>query len=121
MTKTAVELIELTHYYDTYAAVDRISFKLESGKILGLLGPNGAGKSTTIKMLTTLLPVTSGAAIICGHSLVASPALVREHIGYVPQMLSADGELTGYAGGVERKQHLLTLEGGPGRAQLTLF
>ena len=96
MSKTAIELIELTHCYSTYAAVDRISFTLESGKILGLLGPNGAGKSTTIKMLTTLLPVTSGAAIICGHSVVTAPALVREHIGYVPQMLSADGELTGY-------------------------
>lgn len=96
MSKIAIELIELTHSYGTHVAVDRISFKLESGKILGLLGPNGAGKSTTIKMLTTLLPVTSGTAKICGHSVVTDPGAVRAHIGYVPQMLSADGELTGY-------------------------
>ncbi len=96
MSKIAIELIELTHCYNDYPAVDRLSFTLESGNILGLLGPNGAGKSTTIKMLTTLLPPTSGTAIICGHDIVTSPSAVRENIGYVPQMLSADGELTGY-------------------------
>ena len=94
--KVAVELIELTHCYNAHVAVDGISFKLEAGNILGLLGPNGAGKSTTIKMLTTLLPVTSGSALICGHNIVSAAAAVRAHIGYVPQMLSADGELTGY-------------------------
>jgi len=60
------------------------------------LGPNGAGKSTLIKMLTTLLPPTSGAALVAGFDIVRQPARVRAHIGYVSQMLSADGELTGY-------------------------
>lgn len=92
----AIEVIELTHRYNAFLAVDHISFKVQTGTIFGLIGPNGAGKSTTIKMLTTLLPITSGKAFIHGHSIIDHPALVRQSIGYVPQLLSADGDLTGY-------------------------
>lgn len=92
----SVEAVELTHRYDSYLAVDRISFGIKTGTTFGLIGPNGAGKSTTIKMLTTLLPVTSGNAYINGYSVVEQPAQVRQVIGYVPQLISADGELTGY-------------------------
>lgn len=92
----ALELIGLTHCYDSYPAVDQISFEIKSGSIFGLIGPNGAGKSTTIKMLTTLLPATSGNARINGYSIIQNPAQVRQCIGYVPQLISADGELTGY-------------------------
>jgi ABC-2 type transport system ATP-binding protein len=92
----SIEVFELSHSYNFLKAVDRISFFIESGSIFGLLGPNGAGKSTTIKMLTTLLPVTSGTACIGGFDIVKQPSQVREIIGYVPQLLSADGELTGY-------------------------
>lgn len=92
----AIEVIELSHYYGSIAAVDKISFTVPPGQVFGLLGPNGAGKSTTIKMLTTLLPVTSGDARILGYDVVANSSAVRQRIGYVPQMLSADGELTGY-------------------------
>lgn len=87
---------ELTHKYGSYAAVDKISFRIEEGMTFGLIGPNGAGKSTTIKMLTTLLPVTSGNAFIAGASVIEKPSVVRNNIGYVPQLLSADGELTAY-------------------------
>ena len=66
------------------------------GDIFGLLGPNGAGKSTTIKMLITILPVTSGTAMVGGSDINRDPAVVRRNIGYVPQMLSADGALTGW-------------------------
>src|SRR5208282_1491362 len=60
------------------------------------LGPNGAGKSTAIKMLTTLLAPTAGSAKVAGFDVVRSPTEVRRRIGYVPQLLSADGALTGY-------------------------
>lgn len=76
-------------------AVDHLELAVPYGQIFGLLGPNGAGKSTTIKMLTTLLRPTSGAAIVAGFDVVNAPSEVRRRIGYVPQMLSADGGLTG--------------------------
>lgn len=92
----AVEIIQLCHRYNKYLAVDHISLEIPPGMIFGLIGPNGAGKSTTIKMLTTLLPVTSGQAYINGFSVIDSPSKVRQSIGYVPQLLSADGDLTAY-------------------------
>ena len=61
-----------------------------------LLGRNGAGKTTVIKMLTTLLPPTAGTATVAGFDVGTQAARCRRVIGYVPQMLSADGELTGY-------------------------
>lgn len=91
----AVKIEELTRVYNTHIAVDHISLKIEPGEILGLLGPNGAGKSTTIKMLTTLLPPTSGTAKIYGFDIIQEPNKVRKEIGYVPQAISADGDLTG--------------------------
>jgi len=76
-------------------ALDRLDLAVAEGLIFGLLGPNGAGKSTTIKILTTLLPATSEEAIVAGCDVMRQPVEVRRRIGYVPQMLSADGALTG--------------------------
>jgi len=92
----AVSIDGLTRRFGDLIAVDRVTLKINQGEIFGLIGPNGAGKSTLIKMLTTLLPPTSGTASIAGHDIVNEPAEVRRHIGYVPQLLSADGSLTGY-------------------------
>lgn len=77
-------------------AVDRVDLQVPYGVIFGLLGANGAGKTSIIKMLTTLLPPTSGSATVAGYDISTSPHEVRKRIGYVPQMLSADGALTGY-------------------------
>jgi len=90
----AIETILLTRRFGSLTAVNEISLHVESGAIFGLLGPNGAGKSTAIKMLTTLLKPTSGTAMIAGFDIIKSPLEVRKRIGYVPQMLSADGALT---------------------------
>ncbi len=94
--RPAIQTSQLTRRYDSLVAVDRLEFSAEAGSIFGLLGPNGAGKSTLIKMLTTLLPPSSGTALVAGYDIVARPADVRRNIGYVSQMLSADGDLTGY-------------------------
>jgi len=69
---------------------------IEPGEIFGLVGPNGAGKTTVIKILTTLLPPTSGTATVNGEDIRHEATKVRKVIGYVPQLLSADGALTGY-------------------------
>jgi ABC-2 type transport system ATP-binding protein len=92
----AIQTIQLTRRYDSLVAVDHLEFSAAAGSIFGLLGPNGAGKSTLIKMLTTLLPPTSGTAVVAGFDIVQRSAEVRRNIGYVAQMISADGDLTGY-------------------------
>lgn len=96
MTHIAIDTHLLTRCYGSVPAVDHLSFSVASNKIFGLLGPNGAGKSTLIKMLITLLPPTSGTASVGGYDIRLDSSAVRQCIGYVPQLLSADGELTGY-------------------------
>jgi ABC-2 type transport system ATP-binding protein len=92
----AIETTALTRTFGEMTAVDRVNLQVPYGVIFGFLGPNGAGKSTTIKMLTTLLEPSSGTASVAGFDIVHAPGKVRRRIGYVPQMLSADGGLTGY-------------------------
>lgn len=92
----AVDARLLTRRFGALTAVDHVSLQVASGTIFGLLGTNGAGKTTMIKMLTTLLPPDSGTAQVAGCDILAEPEQVRRHIGYVSQMLSADGELTGH-------------------------
>jgi ABC-2 type transport system ATP-binding protein len=94
--ESAIQTFQLTRRYDSLVAVDHLDFSAAAGSIFGLLGPNGAGKSTLIKMLTTLLPPTSGTAMVAGFDIAKRPADVRRNIGYVSQMLSADGDLTGF-------------------------
>ncbi|WP_309225772.1 ATP-binding cassette domain-containing protein [Sphaerospermopsis sp. LEGE 08334] len=91
-----LQTLELTRRFDNFTAVDGLNISVTSGEVFGLLGPNGAGKSTVIKMLTTLLPVSSGKAYLAGYDVTRQPDAVRRVIGYVPQALSADGTLTGY-------------------------
>lgn len=91
-----LETHDLTRRFGKLTAVNNLSISIEAGEVFGLLGPNGAGKTTAIKMLTTLLPPSSGRASVMGFDVVRRPAEVRRNIGYVPQLISADGNLTGY-------------------------
>jgi len=91
-----LETQALTRRFGEFTAVEALTISVDAGEVFGLLGPNGAGKTTTLKMLTTLLPPTSGEARIAGFDIVHHAADVRRVIGYVPQLLSADGALTGY-------------------------
>ncbi|MBW5421601.1 ATP-binding cassette domain-containing protein [Streptomyces sp. BG9H] len=74
----------------TVQAVRGIDLTVRPGEILGFLGPNGAGKTTTLRMLTTLLPPTGGAATVAGCDLAKDPAGVRRKIGYVAQSGGVD-------------------------------
>jgi ABC-2 type transport system ATP-binding protein len=92
--------IEVTNLVKTYPpdvrAVDGVSFAVDDGEIFGLLGPNGAGKTTIIKMIMGLTKPTSGSIKICNLDAFSSSSQVRQLMGYVPQAISADGDLTGY-------------------------
>ena len=92
----AIETFGLTRRFGDLIAANRVTLHVPYGAIFGLLGPNGAGKTTTIKMLTTMLEPSEGTASVAGFDIVKAPAKVRRMIGYVPQMLSADGGLTGW-------------------------
>lgn len=72
----------------TVEAVTDLTFQVERGELVAFLGPNGAGKSTSLRMLTTLIPPTSGTARVVGHDILRSPADVRARIGYVGQLTS---------------------------------
>lgn len=85
----------LTKRFDSFTAVDSVSFEVDRGSIFGFLGPNGAGKTTTILMLITLLKPTSGSAIIGGHDVLHEPGKVRSAIGYASQDIAVDEYLTG--------------------------
>ena len=91
-----LETKALTRCFDGHTAVDALTIAVEAGRCSVCSGPNGAGKTTTIKMLTTLLPPTSGTASVAGFDIVRQAREVRRVIGYVPQLVSADGSLTGY-------------------------
>ena len=95
-SSAAIQARELTKKFGAFTAVDHVSFEVGNGELFGLLGPNGAGKTTLIRMLTTLIPPTSGQALVAGHDVVRAPRQVRESIGVVPQALTSDLELTAW-------------------------
>ena len=80
-----IRVAELTKAYGQTLAVDRVSFEVERGTIVGFLGPNGAGKSTTMKMLTCYMPPTSGGATINNFDIFHQSEQVRENLGYLPE------------------------------------
>jgi len=89
-----IEAKSLTRRYGALLAVDRLSFQVEPGTVLGFLGPNGAGKSTTMKMLTGFLAPTSGTASIKGHDIQTDGLAARRLMGYLPEGAPLYGELS---------------------------
>jgi ABC-2 type transport system ATP-binding protein len=89
MADSLIELRQLTKRFGPVnggiLAVDRVSFSVAPGEVLGFLGPNGAGKSTTMKMITGFLTPTGGTAIVAGHDVTAEPIAAKEQIGYLPE------------------------------------
>ena len=80
-----IEVENLTKRYGSHVAVDRISFQVEEGEILGFLGPNGAGKSTTMNILTGYLSASEGVVKINGHDVLEEPNEAKADIGYLPE------------------------------------
>jgi ribosome-dependent ATPase len=91
----AIEADELTKQFGAFTAVDHVSFRIEKGEIFGFLGSNGCGKSTTMKMLTGLLPPTSGTAKLFGEPVSGEEDMeMRRRVGYMSQAFSLYGELS---------------------------
>ncbi len=109
-------MIEVSHLVKSYRdlkAVQDVSFKVEKGEILGFLGPNGAGKTTTMRILTGVLPPTSGTVKVCGFDVFEQPMEVKRKIGYLPETppLYVDMTVRDYLRFVAR------LKGVPGKQQ----
>jgi ABC-2 type transport system ATP-binding protein len=92
--KKAIQVVDIVKRFGNFTAVDGVSFDVAEGEIFGLLGPNGAGKSTLIRMMTTLLEITSGKAFIEGYDVSQQPNAARLCMGVIPQAMTSDGDLT---------------------------
>ena len=108
----AVKVEELRHFYGDREALTGVSFSVARGEMFALLGPNGGGKTTLFKILSTLMPPTSGAAYLLGHDIVREPFVIRRRLGVVFQHPSLDGKLTV----IENLTHHGHLYGMAGRA-----
>jgi len=80
-----IEVKELTKSYGQRTAIDRVTFSVKKGEILGFLGPNGAGKSTTMKILSGFLPSSSGSVTVNGYDVRKDVLDVKASIGYLPE------------------------------------
>ncbi len=94
ITGAAMAVENIVKRYGDFEAVKGVSFEVKEGEIFGLLGPNGAGKSTLIRMMTTLIPVTEGRALVAGIDVMKDPDDVRKIIGVIPQAMTSDPDLT---------------------------
>jgi ABC-2 type transport system ATP-binding protein len=127
--EAAVFVSALTKRYGEFVAVDRVSFEVRRGEIFGFLGPNGAGKTTTIKMLTGLVPPTSGVGRVAGFDILTERGAIKQSIGYMSQLFSLYADLTvaeniGFFAGLygvprahraERRDWVLEMAGLPGQ------
>src|SRR5450432_68588 len=112
-----IEVENLTKRFGDFTAVDSLNFSVEHGEVFGLLGPNGAGKSTLIRMITTLVPPTSGTARVNGFDVVRAANDVRQSIGVIPQAMTSDLDLSAWENmsifaklyGIPREKRLRTI------------
>ena len=93
----AIEVNNLTKKYGQLQALKGITFNVNEGEVFGLIGPNGSGKTTTLRIIATLLGVSSGDVKIFGHDLVKEPAQIRKIISYLPEDAGAYKNLSGRA------------------------
>jgi ABC-2 type transport system ATP-binding protein len=113
-----IEVENLTKRFGNFLAVDALNFSVGHGEVFGLLGPNGAGKSTLIRMLTTLVPPTSGTARVNGFDVVRAQNDVRRSIGVIPQAMTSDLDLSAVENmsifaklyGIPREKRLRTIK-----------
>jgi ABC-2 type transport system ATP-binding protein len=89
-----IEASGLTKRYGAFRALDKVSFEVHRGEVVGFLGPNGAGKSTTMRILTCFLSATGGAARVHGYDVFDQPLEVRQKLGYLPQRAPLYGEMS---------------------------
>ncbi len=80
-----IEARNLCKYYESFVAIQDISFSISQGEVVAFLGPNGAGKSTTMKILTGFMSLSEGEAFIAGHDVVRSRLEASKHVGYLPE------------------------------------
>jgi len=90
----AIAVENIVKKYGDFEAVKGVTFDVKDGEIFGLLGPNGAGKSTLIRMMTTLIPITSGKAYVAGYDVSENADAARRTIGVIPQAMTSDMDLT---------------------------
>src|ERR1700738_5242098 len=113
-----ISVHNLTKYFGPVQAVDRITFEVDKGEIVGFLGPNGAGKTTTLRILTSYLPATSGIARVAGYDVMTESMEGRRQIGYLPESVPLYLEMRveeyllyrAKLKGVERKQRPRQIE-----------
>lgn len=89
-----IKVTDLSKYFDGFCAVDKLSFTVQPGEILGFLGPNGAGKSTTMKMLTGFLTPSGGEVSVMGHNVLRDPVAAQHEIGYLPEGAPCYSDMT---------------------------
>jgi len=90
----AIAVEKIVKKFGDFEAVKGVTFDVKDGEIFGLLGPNGAGKSTLIRMMTTLMPITSGKAYIAGYDVSENADAARRTMGVIPQAMTSDIDLT---------------------------
>jgi ABC-2 type transport system ATP-binding protein len=94
--RPVIETRELTKRFGTFTAVDRVTFHVNPGQILGYLGPNGSGKTTTIRLLLGLLLPSDGSAQVFGYDSVTQAEAIRQRVGYMSQQFALYNELTSW-------------------------